>query len=105
MKVSEIKKMLAVCPDDELALLRAFAQGYINALVEHDKVYEGFDEFYSYADKWDINIHMNGEPRTIHVVAHPQQWGDDGYLHTDMSRWVRVGKWNMNGTPKGGAYR
>jgi hypothetical protein len=50
--------------DTELALVRAFAQGYINALVEHNNVWEGFDEFYAYDDKWDVNIHMNG--RTSH---------------------------------------
>lgn len=87
-------------PDDELALLKAFAQGYINALVTHTELYEGFDEFHSYTDKWDVNVHTCGEPRTIHVVAHPQRWGDDGYLHTDMTRWVRVGQWHMNGKPK-----
>jgi hypothetical protein len=77
--------------DTELALIKAFAQGYINALVEHDNVYEGFDEFYAYDDKWDVNIHMNGEPRTIHAVAHPQSLGEDGYLNTDTSNgWVEI---------------
>lgn len=87
-------------PNDELATLRAFAQGYITALVEHGEVFQGFDEFYAYADKWDINIHTNGEPRTIHVVAHPMTVGEDGYMNTDMTRWVRVGRWHMNGVPK-----
>ena len=86
--------------DTELALIRAFAQGYINALVEHNNVWEGFDEFYAYDDKWDVNIHMNGEPRTIHVVAHPQTLGEDGYMNTDMQRWVVIGQYHTNGTPK-----
>jgi hypothetical protein len=30
---------------------------------------------------------MNGEPQTIHVVAHPQSLGEDGYLNTDMQRY------------------
>lgn len=87
-------------PDNELAEIKAFAHGYINALLAHDNVYEGFDEFCSYTDNWDVNIHTCGERNTIHVVAHPQTRGDDGYLNTDMTCWVRIGDWNMKGKQK-----
>lgn len=83
--------------DKELAKITAFAQGYINALLAHDNVYKGFDEFCSWGEEWDVNVHRCGKPRTIHVVAHPQTRGDDGYLKTDMTRWVCVGEWNMKG--------
>jgi hypothetical protein len=85
----------------ELQLLRAFTQGYLSALITHNKVYEGFDEFYSYNDKWDINIHAVGEkPKTIYAVAYPQTVDSDGYLTTDTSNWVELGQYNMNGTLK-----
>jgi hypothetical protein len=85
----------------ELQLLRAFTQGYLSALVTHNKAYEGFDEFYSYNDKWDINIHAVGEkPRTIYAVAYPQTVDSDGYLTTDTSNWIELGQYDMNGTPK-----
>lgn len=87
--------------DNELELLKAFTQGYINALVSHDKAYEGFDEFYSYNDKWDVNIHAVGEkPRTIYAVAYPQTVDADGYLSTVTSCWVEIGQYDMNGTPR-----
>ena len=87
--------------DTELALLKSFTQGYLSALVTHDKAYEGFDEFYSYNDKWDINIHAVGQkPRTIYAVAYPQTVDTDGYLETDTSNWVEIGQYNMDGTPK-----
>ena len=85
----------------ELQLMRAFTQGYLSALVTHNKAYEGFDEFYSYNDKWDINIHAVGEkPRTIYAVAYPQTVDSDGYLTTDTSNWIELGQYDMNGTPK-----
>ena len=85
----------------ELQLMRAFTQGYLSALVTHKKAYEGFDEFYSYNDKWDINIHAVGEkPRTIYAVAYPQTVDSDGYLTTDTSNWIELGQYDMNGTPK-----
>ena len=85
----------------ELQLLRAFTQGYLSALVTHNKAYEGFGEFYSYNDKWDINIHAVGEkPRTIYAVAYPQTVDSDGYLTTDTSNWIELGQYDMNGTPK-----
>ena len=85
----------------ELQLLRAFTQGYLNALVTHNKIYEGFDEFYSYNDKWDINIHAVGEkPRTIYAVAYVQTVDSDGYLTTNTSDWVELGQYDMNGTLK-----
>jgi hypothetical protein len=31
--------------------------------LNDNNVCEGFDEFYAYDDKWDVNIHMNGEPQ------------------------------------------
>lgn len=93
-------KQTITITDNELALLQAFTQGYINALVTHDNVWEGFDEFYAYNDKWDVNIHMNGEPRTIHAVAHPQSLDADGYLSTDTSNWVEIGRYDMNGVMK-----
>ena len=87
--------------DSELSLLQAFTQGYINALVVHDKAYEGMDEFYCFNDKWDINIHSVGHKlRTIYAVAYPQTLDKDGYLSTDTSRWVEVGRYDMNGTLK-----
>jgi hypothetical protein len=87
--------------DNELSLLQAFTQGYINALVAHDKAYEGMDEFYCFNDKWDINIHSVGQkPRTIYAVAYPQTLDKDGYLSTDTSHWVEVGQYDMNGTAK-----
>lgn len=87
--------------DLELSLLKAFVQGYISALVTHDKAQKGFDEFYSYADKWDINVHAVGEKeRTIYAVAYAQVLDEDGYLSTDTSNWVVIGEYNMNGTPK-----
>ena len=85
----------------ELQLMRAFTQGYLSALVTHNKAYEGFDEFYSYNDKWDINIHAVGEkPRTIYAVAYPQTVDSDGYLTTDTSNWIELGQYDMNGTQK-----
>ena len=85
----------------ELQLMRAFTQGYLSALVTHNKAYEGFDEFYSYNNKWDINIHAVGEkPRTIYAVAYPQTVDSDGYLTTDTSNWIEIGQYDMNGTPK-----
>lgn len=86
--------------ETEFALIGAFAQGYINALVETNNVWEGFDVFYAYGENWDVNIHMNGEPNTIHVVAHPQSLGADGYMNTDMQRWVEIGQYHTNGTLK-----
>jgi hypothetical protein len=87
--------------DTDLALLKSFTQGYISALVTHDKAYEGFDEFYSYNDKWDINVHAVGQKaRTIYAVAYPQIVDADGYLTTDTSNWVEIGQYDMNGTPK-----
>jgi hypothetical protein len=87
--------------DSELALLQAFTQGYINALVQNDNAYEGMDEFYCFNDKWDINIHSVGhKPRTIYAVAYPQTIDADGYLSTDTSNWVEIGQYDMNGTAK-----
>ena len=87
--------------DSELALLQAFTQGYINALVQNDNAYEGMDEFYCFNDKWDINIHSVGhKPRTIYAVAYPQTIDTDGYLSTDTSNWVEIGQYDMNGTAK-----
>ena len=86
--------------DNEFTEMKAFVQGYIGALVTHEKVYEGFDEFYSYNDKWDINIHANGKPRTIYATAYAQTVDADGYLHTDMSNWVQIGQFDFQGTPK-----
>ena len=87
--------------DSELALLQAFTQGYINALVANDKAYEGMDEFYCFNDKWDINIHAVGQKvRTIYAQAYPLRVDLDGYLETDTSNWVEIGQYNMDGTPK-----
>jgi hypothetical protein len=50
--------------------LEAFTQGYLQRLVADDRAYEGFDEFYSYNDKWDINIHAVGQKvRTIYAQS------------------------------------
>jgi len=103
---SEVVNAIVEVADDqqlqkELQLMRAFTQGYLSALVTHNKAYEGFDEFYSYNDKWDINIHAVGEkPRTIYAVAYPQTVDSDGYLTTDTSNWIEIGQYDMNGTPK-----
>jgi hypothetical protein len=103
---SEVVNAIVEVADDqklqkELQLMRAFTQGYLSALVTHNKAYEGFDEFYSYNDKWDINIHAVGEkPRTIYAVAYPQTVDSDGYLTTDTSNWIEIGQFDMNGTPK-----
>lgn len=103
---SEVVNAIVEVADDqqlqkELQLMRVFTQGYLSALVTHNKVYEGFDEFYSYNDKWDINIHAVGEkPRTIYAVAYPQTVDSDGYLTTDTSNWIEIGQYDMNGTPK-----
>lgn len=87
--------------DNERRELEAFTQGYLSALVAHDRAYEGFDEFYSYNDKWDINIHAVGQkPRTIYAVAYPQKLDSDGYLCTVTSCWVEIGQYDMNGTPR-----
>ena len=87
--------------DSELSLLQAFTKGYISALVAHDKAHEGIDEFYCFNDKWDINIHAVGQkPKTIYATAYPQTIDPDGYLSTDMSNWVEIGQYNMNGTTK-----
>ena len=81
--------------------LEAFTQGYILGLVADDRAYEGFDEFYSYKDKWDINIHSVGQKqRTIYAVAYPQIVDADGYLSTVTSCWVEIGQYDMNGTPR-----
>ena len=103
---SEVVNAIVEVADDqqlqkELQLMRAFTQGYLSALVTHNKAYEGFDEFYSYNDKWDINLHAVGEkPRTIYAVAYPQTVDSDGYLTTDTSNWIEIGQYDMNGTPK-----
>lgn len=103
---SEVVNAIVEVADDqqlqkELQLMRAFTQGYLSALVTHNKAYEGFDEFYSYNNKWDINIHAVGEkPRTIYAVAYPQTVDSDGYLTTDTSNWIEIGQYDMNGTPK-----
>jgi hypothetical protein len=66
-----------------------------------NRAYEGFDEFYSYKDKWDINIHAVGQKqRTIYAVAYPQTVDEDGYLSTVTSCWVEIGQYDMNGTPR-----
>jgi hypothetical protein len=54
--------------DNERRELEAFTQGYLLGIVADDRAYEGFDEFYSYNDKWDINIHAVGQKaRTIYA--------------------------------------
>lgn len=103
---SEVVNAIVEVTDDqklqkELQLMQAFTQGYLSALVTHNKAYEGFDEFYSYNDKWDINIHAVGEkPRTIYAVAYSQTVDSDGYLTTDTSNWIEIGQFDMNGIPK-----
>ena len=87
--------------DNERRELEAFTQGYLLGIVADDRAYEGFDEFYSYNDKWDINIHAVGQKvRTIYAQAYPLRVDSDGYLETDTSNWVEIGQYNMDGTPK-----
>lgn len=77
--------------------LQAWAQGYVSALVEHNKLYQGFDEYYSYNDEWDINFHACGEDGVVSAVAHPQRMGKDGYLETDMSEFFKLQSYDFRG--------
>lgn len=77
--------------------LQAWAQGYISALVEHSKLYQGFDEFYSYNDEWDINFHACGEDGVVSAVAHPQRMGEDGFLQTDMDTFYKLQEYDFTG--------
>lgn len=86
---------------EERELITAFVTGYVKALGRNKQFYEGYDEFYSYNDKWDINIHTSTPTRnTVAVVAHPQSLGDDGYIETEMSQWVEIAKFDYQGNPK-----
>jgi len=86
--------------ETEMNLMKAFCHGFVLALVTNDKVYDGLEEWYSYNDKWDINFHTNGKPRTIYATAYPQFVDEDGYLNTDSSVWVQVAQFDFQGTPK-----
>jgi len=83
----------------ELNDLKKWSRGYVQALLSHDKVYEGYDEFYSYGTYWDVNIHACGEPNTIHVLAYAQIMSEDGFMETDTSCYIEVQRYNFAGQP------
>jgi len=68
-------------------------KGYV-ANIPTEALFHGYDEWHSVTisndESWDINFHMCGEPNTLHVVAHPERTGADGFRETDMSSWVKV---------------
>ena len=78
---------------DTLTIIKAFADGYV-ANIPTEDLFVGYDEWHSVTinddESWDINFHMCGEPNTLHVVAHPECTGADGFRETDMSQWVKV---------------
>lgn len=86
--------------DVDRMLIKSWVAGYVKGLADNRLLYEGYDEFHSYNDNWDINIHTNGEPNTVQVVAHPQSFAKDGYLETDMTQWVRIAHFDYNGNQK-----
>lgn len=83
----------------ELNDLKKWSNGYVQALLNHDKIYDSFDEFYSYGTYWDINIHACGEPNTIYVLAYAQIMREDGYMETDTSCFIEVQRYNFVGQP------
>jgi hypothetical protein len=73
--------------------IKAFAENHV-ANISVDCLFEGYDEWHSLTisddESWDINFHMCGEPNILHVVAHPESMGADGFMETDMSNFVRI---------------
>jgi hypothetical protein len=93
-------KQLSTITDTELTLTRRlYAQGYHQRLVaEQQCAYEGFDVFYAYNDKWDMNIHAVGQKvRTIYVVAYPQSGWTRTAIWRPISNWVEIGQYHTNG--------
>ena len=78
---------------ETITVIQAFAKGYV-ANIPNEALFNGYDEWHSVTisddESWDINFHMCGEPNTLHVVAHPERTGADGFRETDMSSWVKV---------------
>ena len=89
--------------DNERELITAWVKGYVKSLANNNSFYEDYDEFHSYNDNWDINIHCrNGKKNTVSVVAHPQydNSGEGVYFDTEMSQWVEIMQFDYKGNQK-----
>lgn len=93
-KVESIVKI----SNKQLKSLVDFVDGYIGALVAHNVVEDIWDDWCSYGDEWDVNIHaLDGvEAGSIYVDVHPMSRNREGYQETEMSRHVRIGVWRKN---------
>jgi hypothetical protein len=86
----------AITPEmkpDTFKIIKAFAEGYATKISTND-LFNDFDDWYSLkindSESWDINFHMCGKPNTLYVVAHPEYFGEDGYMQTRMDQWVEI---------------
>ena len=82
----------------ELNTLKMWANGYVKALAQHDKIYQGCDEFYSYNNYWDINFHACSEEGVLYATAYPQEMRGDGNIETITSKYIELNQYNFNGS-------